>query len=559
MTEALRQRGAEHERAYVESLRAQGLQIRRLTRSSHPTLALRRRSRRCAAGQRSSSRPRSTGNSWLGYADILRRVRRPAPSVRGRTSPTTRSSRAKRAAATILQLSVYADLLEGIQQALPERFQVVTPGDADDAIRGHALPLRRLRRLRPPRPRPALGHARSGSRCDPEGALPGAGRAVRRLPLGAALRETAPRRRPPVVHRGHRPRPPRGADGAGVLRRWRPRRRCRCRIAFKPTRGSRDTYRRIREQARVQLEQRTAGQPVHELLLPVVEGQGLARLPEPVARRPVPRSRGRDGSRAKAGASTCSGCGAVRRVHPPRRGSTTVVWAFTDAEERAAFEATIDRIMRTLAADPGVHVYHFGHYEPSAFKRLMGRYATRAEQLDELLRGERFVDLYAVVRQALRAGVESYSIKKLEPFYGFARALPLARCGRSPAGDRAGAGGRTRRRSIPDEARPRSRPTTRTTAGRRRRCATGWSACARSSRRRAPRCHGRLPKAGDAEREGRRTGAAPAGRAVAAARGRSAGSLQPGSRAASALAARVSVGLAPSRGQVGVVGVLPAA
>ena len=55
----------------------------------------------------------------------------------------------------------------------------------------------------------------------------------------------------------------------------------------------------------------------------------------------------------------------------------------------------------------------------------MGRYATRAEQLDELLRGERFVDLYAVVRQALRAGVESYSIKKLEQFYGFARALPL--------------------------------------------------------------------------------------------------------------------------------------
>ena len=31
--------------------------------------------------------------------------------------------------ATILQLSVYADLLEGIQQALPERFWVVTPGD----------------------------------------------------------------------------------------------------------------------------------------------------------------------------------------------------------------------------------------------------------------------------------------------------------------------------------------------------------------------------------------------------------------------------------------------
>ncbi|MGH8971543.1 MAG: AAA family ATPase, partial [Actinomycetes bacterium] len=35
----------------------------------------------------------------------------------------------------------------------------------------------------------------------------------------------------------------------------------------------------------------------------------------------------------------------------------------------------------------------------------------------ELLRGERFVDLYAVVRQGMRISKESYSIKKLEAFY----------------------------------------------------------------------------------------------------------------------------------------------
>ena len=37
-----------------------------------------------------------------------------------------------------------------------------------------------------------------------------------------------------------------------------------------------------------------------------------------------------------------------------------------------------------------------------------------------------FVDLHRVVRQGLRASVESYSLKALEPFYGFARALDLA-------------------------------------------------------------------------------------------------------------------------------------
>ena len=34
----------------------------------------------------------------------------------------------------------------------------------------------------------------------------------------------------------------------------------------------------------------------------------------------------------------------------------------------------------------------------------MARYGTREHEVDELLRGEVFVDLYAVVRQAMRIG-----------------------------------------------------------------------------------------------------------------------------------------------------------
>jgi hypothetical protein len=72
-----------------------------------------------------------------------------------------------------------------------------------------------------------------------------------------------------------------------------------------------------------------------------------------------------------------------------------------------------------------LHIYHFAPYEPAALKRLMGRYATREDELDQLLRGNRFVDLFAVVRQGLRASVESYSIKRLEPLYGYLRAISL--------------------------------------------------------------------------------------------------------------------------------------
>jgi hypothetical protein len=85
----------------------------------------------------------------------------------------------------------------------------------------------------------------------------------------------------------------------------------------------------------------------------------------------------------------------------------------------------MDVITKTLTEHPDAHVYHFNHYEPTAFKRLMGRHVTRAEELDQLLHGERFVDLYPIVRQALRAGVESYSIKQLEQYYGYTREVEL--------------------------------------------------------------------------------------------------------------------------------------
>ncbi len=85
----------------------------------------------------------------------------------------------------------------------------------------------------------------------------------------------------------------------------------------------------------------------------------------------------------------------------------------------------MDVIVKAWTADPGLHVYHFNHYEPTAFKKLAGRYVTREEELDQLLRAERFVDLYPIVRQAARCGVESYSIKKLEPYYGYVRRVEL--------------------------------------------------------------------------------------------------------------------------------------
>jgi hypothetical protein len=44
--------------------------------------------------------------------------------------------------------------------------------------------------------------------------------------------------------------------------------------------------------------------------------------------------------------------------------------------------------------------------------------ATREDGVDDLFRLGVFVDLYGVVRQAMRISIESYSLKKLEPLTG---------------------------------------------------------------------------------------------------------------------------------------------
>ena len=109
-----------------------------------------------------------------------------------------------------------------------------------------------------------------------------------------------------------------------------------------------------------------------------------------------------------------------------RDGNYNPSWALDPASEKRVFERFIDDVMARWEHHPGFHIYHYGAYETTAVKRLMSRYATREDEVDRLLRGRVFVDLHRVVRQGLRASVESYSIKKLEPFYGFARAVDLA-------------------------------------------------------------------------------------------------------------------------------------
>src|SRR5207253_2475559 len=53
------------------------------------------------------------------------------------------------------------------------------------------------------------------------------------------------------------------------------------------------------------------------------------------------------------------------------------IWAHDRAGERQALERLVDFFHERLKDHPDMHVYHYGAYEPTALKQLMGVYATR--------------------------------------------------------------------------------------------------------------------------------------------------------------------------------------
>lgn len=86
-------------------------------------------------------------------------------------------------------------------------------------------------------------------------------------------------------------------------------------------------------------------------------------------------------------------------------------------QEKQALEDFIEFVRVRREKHPDLHIYHYAAYEKSALLRLAAKHATCEAAVDELLSAGILVDLYAVVRGAIRVSAPSYSIKKLEPLY----------------------------------------------------------------------------------------------------------------------------------------------
>ncbi|MGH1551139.1 TM0106 family RecB-like putative nuclease [Leifsonia poae] len=95
----------------------------------------------------------------------------------------------------------------------------------------------------------------------------------------------------------------------------------------------------------------------------------------------------------------------------------TAFWAHDFAAERVALEAFLAFVRDRRRQYPGMHIYHYAAYEQTHLLALAARHGVGEEEVDGLLRDNVMVDLYPLVRKAVRVGSRSYSIKKLEPLY----------------------------------------------------------------------------------------------------------------------------------------------
>lgn len=407
----IQERGLDHEKAYIQHLAAQGLSIRNLHNYKDDVDSVAETLKAMTAGLAVIVQGALRSDRWFGRPDVLRRVEVPSNFGSWSYEPYDCKLARETKAATILQLSHYAALLAMAQGFEPETMSVVPPSTEFSVERyrvlDYAAYYRSVRaRLERATAKEQPTSAEPNEHCDVCRWWPECDRQWRRddhLSLTAGISRLQRKQliewEVPTVEALSRLTVP---------------------LVNKPRHGSREGYLRIREQARVQVAGRYQRQPVHELLA-IESGRGLTRLPEPspgdiafdLESDPFVGAYGREylfgvGMQAADG-----------RFDYQRR------WALSAADEKAAFEWFVDLAMEQWESFPAMHIYHYSPKEPSALKALMGRYATREDAIDRMLRAGIFVDLHSITKQSLRASVEQYSLKALEEFHGFERNVSL--------------------------------------------------------------------------------------------------------------------------------------
>ena len=414
--ELLIQLGQKHEEAYLRNLQDQKLTIAAISTEVSRADAVAATISALHEGVDVIYQPVFEDGDWYGRADFLRRVE--TPSTLGDWSYEvieTKLARSTKVRA-IIQLCHYSDLLSRIQAIVPECMHVVlgTGTPPEKFLTNHYLAyFRKIKR--------EFVEASTGSNathpepnehcrvCDWYGRCQEQWRADDSLTLVAGISRN--QRKALGVRQV--------STLAGLADLPLP-------VTPKIERIGKQALFNIREQARVQLQGRKQERPFYEFLKPIEAERGLAKLPSPSAAdifldfESAPFA-------FETGLEYLIG---VVTISDETTGTPSyeATWALNRVDEKKAFEKFMTWVMERWGTTPEMHIYHYAPYEQTAIKRLAGRHSCFVGEVDRLLRGGVFIDLFQVVRQGLRASVERYSIKDLEPFFKYTRerALPDA-------------------------------------------------------------------------------------------------------------------------------------
>ena len=78
-----------------------------------------------------------------------------------------------------------------------------------------------------------------------------------------------------------------------------------------------------------------------------------------------------------------------------------------------AFEDLIDFFYSHLKVNKNAHIYHYNSYEETALKKLSQKYETKIFEVDFILRENKLVDLYKVVKDSVILSSENYRLKTI--------------------------------------------------------------------------------------------------------------------------------------------------
>jgi len=401
VTEMLQQKGIAFEAAFLNELEAEGKNIVKI--DSKDPEARQRTLDGMQAGADVIYQARLELDNWQGWADFLMRVE--IPSDMGAWSYEVLDTKlaTETKAGTILQIALYSQMIAELQGKVPENMHVKKPdGTVSYRVDEYIAYVRHVKKR-------FLAAVANSTDTYPE--------PVNHCDL-CNWWEVCNKKRREDDHLGF-------IAGMGTAQI----KEVRCHqvntlqqmaelplpIPFVPVKGSAETYNKLREQARLQLQSRVEHRPVYEML-PLIGGEGLFKLPIP-SQWDIYLDLEGDPLVDPSGREYIFGW-----YH---QGQYEIIWAETEELEKLGFEQFIDIAMGIRDEHPEMHIYHYGAYETSAYKRLMCKYATRENEMDQLLRSETFIDLYGIVKHSLRAGVERYSLKDLEKYHGYIREMDL--------------------------------------------------------------------------------------------------------------------------------------